>query len=81
VADAAGKVLTPAAFEPGWTYDHGKPLARVQSGFRSEVVLLFAAPTAKSEFVQVQLPGAAVGVPDEIKFRAALGGPFGRPGP
>jgi hypothetical protein len=74
VTDATGQLLTPATFEPGWTYDRGKPAGRLMPGYRSEAFLLFAAPPAKSDFVRVQLSGSAIGVQNEIKFRVAATG-------
>jgi hypothetical protein len=47
-------------------------------GQAPEVMLLFAAPPAKTEFVRVQLTGGAVGVPDEIKFRTGTVGVISR---
>ncbi|MBN9118917.1 MAG: hypothetical protein J0I06_07120 [Planctomycetes bacterium] len=74
VTDAAGKPLAPAAFEPGWAPAPGKPIGRAVPGQTPEVTLLFAAPPAKTDFVRVQLSGAAVGAPDEIKFRTGVVG-------
>lgn len=76
VTDANGKPLAPAAFESGWAPDRGKPPGRAMPGHTPEVTLLFAAPPAKTDFVRVQLSGAAVGAPDEaeIKFRTGTAG-------
>ena len=73
VTDANGKPLSPATFDAGWAPDRGKPTAHAQPGHASDVVLIFAAPPAKTEFVRVQLSGVALGLPDEIKFRTAPG--------
>lgn len=73
VVDANGKPLAPAAFEAGWAPDRGKPAPRAVPGHGSEVVLLFAAPPAKTEFVRVQLSGTAIGMQEEIKFRTGVG--------
>jgi hypothetical protein len=74
VTDSAGKVLTPATFEGGFAPENGRPVSQAMPGHASEARMIFTAPTPKSEFVRVQLPGAGVGVTDEIKFRVgALG--------
>jgi hypothetical protein len=69
VVDANGTPLAPATFEAGWTPERGKPAPRAVPGSTSEVVLVFAAPPAKTDHVRVQLSGSAIGVQDEIKFR------------
>src|SRR5262249_27306384 len=69
IFDATGKPLALATFEAGWKPEPGKPVGRAMPGQTPEVMLLFAAPPTKTDFVRVQLTGAAVGVPDEIKFR------------
>jgi hypothetical protein len=75
VTDPNGKPLAPATFEGGWRPEPPKPVGRAMPGQAPEVTLLFAAPPAKTEFVRVQLAGAAVGVPDtEIKFRTGAAG-------
>ena len=73
VTDANGKALAPATFEAGWTTDRGKPAPRAVPGHGSEVLLLFAAPPAKTDHVRVQLSGTAMGFQDEIKFRTGTG--------
>jgi hypothetical protein len=78
--DPAGKPLSPAKFESGWVPDAGKPAPRAMPGLASEVVLLFAAPPPKTEFVRVQLPGAALGEAEEIKLRSAVVVPARAPG-
>jgi hypothetical protein len=75
VTEANGKPLAPATWEAGWTLpDRGKPASRAVPGHGSEVVLVFIAPPAKTDFVRVQLSGAAIGVQDEIKFRTGAVG-------
>lgn len=74
VTDANGKALAPASFPEGWAPERGKPASRAVPGHGSEVVLLFAAPPAKTDHVRVQLSGAALGVQEEIKFRVGTGG-------
>jgi hypothetical protein len=86
VTDANGKALAPAAFEAGWApVDRGSPVPRAMPEHGSSVVLLFAAPPAKTDYVRIQLSGAALGVENEIKFRAGTGpvlprGPGQEPG-
>ncbi len=72
VLDANDRPLKIAAFESAWAPERGKPTTGTLPGHTSEVVLVFAPPPAKSEFVRVQLSGAAVGAPDEIRFRAGF---------
>jgi hypothetical protein len=75
VVDSSGKSLALATFEAGWTPDPGHPVAQVLPGRSSEVRLVFVAPSAKSEFLRLQLSGSAIGFTDEIKFRVGLSGP------
>jgi hypothetical protein len=79
VTDASGVPLAPAAFDAGWAPPRGRPVPRARPGHASEVVLLFAAPPAKTDSVRVRLPGAAVGVPDEITFRTGTAAAPPRP--
>jgi hypothetical protein len=83
VTDANGKPLAPATFDAGWApVDRSRPAPRSMPGHVSEVVLIFAAPPAKTDFVRVQLSGAAIGVQDEIKFRTGISVALPRvPGP
>jgi hypothetical protein len=69
VTDANGKSLALATFETGGEPGRGKPVSRALPGHSSEVVLVYAAPPARTDFVRVQLAGAALGAQDEIKFR------------
>ncbi len=78
VVDSGGRTLTPATFEAGWAPERGRPATQAMPSHASEVVMVFTAPPAKTEFVRVQLPGAAVGVQDEIKFRAGATPTFPR---
>jgi hypothetical protein len=80
VTDSAGKQLSPAKFDPGWSPDPGHPAPRAMPGLGSEVMLVFAEPSAKAEFVRVQLPGSALGEEGEIKFRSAVVVPARVPG-
>jgi hypothetical protein len=70
VTDSAGKTLLPATFDGGFApAERGRPVPRALPGHASEVALVYTAPTPRSEYVRVQLPGAAVGAADDIRFR------------
>jgi hypothetical protein len=68
VTDAAGKPLTPATFDGPWQPDRGTPAKQLFPGHKSDVKFYFAAPNAGQ--VRVQLPGAALGLPEQaVKFQ------------
>ena len=74
VTDPSGRALKPASFEESWQPERGKPLDRLFPGNTSEPRLIFTAPAAKVEWLRVQLPGSAVGLPsEEIKFQIGSG--------
>jgi hypothetical protein len=75
LTDAAGAPLSLATFEGPWQPDRGKPAKQALPGHPSDVKLVFAAPPAGSGPLRLQLPGAALGLPDEtVKFQ--LGAAF-----
>lgn len=74
VTDPSGNVLKPATFEENRQPDRGKPIERLLPGNSSEPRLIFAAPTTKVEWLHVQLPGAALGLSEDVKFQ--IGGGF-----
>jgi hypothetical protein len=70
VTDAAGRPLALAAFEGQWQPDRGKPAGQLVPGQRSDVKFYFASPAVAGP-VHVQLPGAALGLPEQtVKFQA-----------
>ncbi len=70
VTDANDQPLAPASFGP----DGPKPVTssaqRIAPGHSAEAHFVFTAPS-KSAWVQVRLPAASFGAPDDIRFRAA----------
>ncbi len=79
VVDPKGTVLKPAAFvEANWQPERGKPSERLFPDQSSEVTLILAAPPGKVEWLRVELPGAAVGLNEAIRFQIG-GGFFTRP--
>ncbi len=79
VTDSAGKQLSQAKFDD-WTPEAGRPAPRAMPGLGSEVILVFTSPPAKTEFVRIQLSGAALGEKDEIQFRSNVVVPTRVPG-
>jgi hypothetical protein len=74
VTDPAGKSLKIATFENGWSPERGKPSEHLFPGKWSEAKFFFAVPTAKPDFLRLQLPGTAFGMPDEtVKFQIGGG--------
>ena len=81
VTDAAGKPLAPAKFDGPWQPEGGKPVRQLFPGHPSDVTLVFAAPPPGSGGARVELPGAALGVPEQtVKFRTGSA-PLARPTP
>jgi hypothetical protein len=74
VTDPSGHVLKPATFEENRQPERGKPVEHLFPGNSSEPRLIFAAPTAKAEWLHVQLPGSALGLTEDVKF--LVGGAF-----
>ncbi|VTR94032.1 unnamed protein product [Gemmata massiliana] len=74
VTDGSGKPLDPAKFEGTFTPDRGRPASRAMPGNASEVRLLFPSPPKKADPIQVHLSGAAIGMPEDIKFRIGATG-------
>ena len=75
LTDAAGKPLALATFEGAWQPDRGKPSRQLFPGHPSDVKFVFAAPPAGGGPLRLQLPGVALGLPDEtVKFQ--LGAAF-----
>jgi|GEM_PF-1690615 len=81
VTDAEGKPLELAKFEEGWSMEARKPSGRAMPGHVAETLLIFTAPPTKTDFVRVQLSGAALGVQDEIKFHTSTIGVLPHRGP
>jgi hypothetical protein len=73
VVDSKGAVLKPATFEAGWQPARGKISERLFPDQSSEPHLIFAAPTSKIESLRVELPGAAVGLTEAIRFQIGSG--------
>jgi len=68
--ESSGKVLSLAQWPPGWSVERGRPSRRLMPGLASHVDFVFAAPTASSGSLQLELAGAALGWPEEtIRFR------------
>jgi hypothetical protein len=77
ITDSSGKSLKPASFptENGWVFERtpSKTLEHVFPTKFSEAKFYFTAPATKTDYVRVQLPGAAVGFPEEmLKFQLRL---------
>jgi hypothetical protein len=73
IVDSSGRTLKPASFEQRWEPDRGKPIERLFPGKTSELHFVFTAPAAKVEWLRVQLPGAALGVDEDIRFQIDSG--------
>jgi hypothetical protein len=77
IADSSGKSLKPASFpnENGWAFERSpsKTSEHVFPSKFSEAKFYFTPPPAKTDYVRIQLPGAAVGLPEEtLKFQLRL---------
>jgi hypothetical protein len=74
IVEPAGNLLKPALFDENWKPDRGKPAEHLFPSQSSEPRLVFAAPAAKVEWLRLQLPGSAIGMPnEEIKFQIGAG--------
>jgi hypothetical protein len=74
VSDSSGKQLALATFDDGWLPDRGKPTERLVPGKTSEIHLIYAAPSGKTDLLRLHLPGAAIGfASEEIKFHLGSG--------
>lgn len=73
VVDPKGALLKPAAFEENWQPERGKPSERLFPDQSSEVMLIFAAPPGKVEWLRVELPGSAAGLNETIRFQIGSG--------
>ncbi|MBY0512888.1 MAG: hypothetical protein K2P78_03135 [Gemmataceae bacterium] len=77
LADPAGKPVKRKRFEPGWEPRGPEKPAGLFPGKYTDVLLVFEPPPAllpkskepRPEYLRLQLPGAAVGVPDPAKFQ------------
>ncbi len=58
-----------------WPFDGLKDVARIGSGSSVADVVVFAAPSPESQEIDIALPSANVGIPDQ-SFRFKIGRPF-----
>jgi hypothetical protein len=81
LTDQAGNVLKPRTFEPGWEPPFRPRAGGLFPGKSAEILLLFDAPAARVDALKLDLPGAAVGVDEPIRFHVpgsfvTTGGPL-----
>jgi hypothetical protein len=68
--DSTGKPVPPARFENGWFPTEFHKPATLTPGKLADWVLLFEAPTPPIEYLRLELPGAAYGVPEApVRFQ------------
>jgi hypothetical protein len=73
LTDPAGKVVTAKSFDPTWRPEPADVPAKLFPGKSEDEVLYFVPPPAAE--LRLELPGAAVGSPDPVRFvipRSAL---------
>jgi len=74
LVEPGGNLLKPVVFDENWKPDLGKSTEHLFPSQSSEPRWVFTAPAAKVEWLRLQLPGSAVGLPkEEIKFQIGSG--------
>jgi hypothetical protein len=68
LTDPAGRVLKPAAFEPGWGPADRSPTTVLFPGKAAEILLIFEAPPERATSWRLELPGSAVGLEAPARF-------------
>lgn len=69
LTDPAGTVLPPKAFDQGWEPARPGHVSGLFPGKAAEVPFTFEAPAARVEYLRLELPGAAVGLEEPIRFQ------------
>jgi hypothetical protein len=76
ITDSTGKTLKPAVLDKNVVPAAEQPATRIFPGHGTEVRLVFAAPSPKTDYLRLALPPAALGFveeKDEIKFHIGSG--------
>lgn len=69
LTDPAGTPLQPKVFDQGWEPARPGYMSGLFPGKAAEVPFTFEAPAARVEYLRLELPGAAVGLEEPIRFQ------------